>query len=303
VKYTGNNEREKTMKKKNNASTGRRSALLLAVGMLCAGFHGVLQAALPRLAPEQIVQKSVDARGGLEAWRKVHAMSMSGLMDAGKTRTEKPQETVPDPRRKKALKVRDARLFPQVRTETGEVVQLPFVMELKRPRSVRLELKFNGATAIQSYDGSTGWKLRPWLGKAEVEPFNAEETKQALQQQELDGLLVDYAAKGSHVELEGVEAVDGRDAYKLKVTLKSGEVRHVWIDGASFLEVQVDGSRRMDGKPKTMLTALQDYRRVDGVMVPHRLSTRIAGSADAQTIVISHVEINPVLPDAHFARP
>jgi hypothetical protein len=279
----------------------RCRALLLASGMMCAGMSGA--ATLPRLSAEQIVHKSVAASGGLDAWRKVHTMSMSGLMDAGRTRTEKPQETVPDPRRKKALKVRDARLIAPAQAEPGEVVRLPFTMELRRPRSMRLEVKFNGATAVQTYDGSAGWKLRPWLATKQAEPFNAEETKQAQQQQPLDGFLVDYAAKGSRVEFDGMEAVDGHDAYKLKLTLKSGEVRHVWVDGASFLEVQVDGTRRMDGRQKTVLTALQDYRRVDGVMVPHRLSTRVLGGKEAQTIVVSQVAINPALPDAHFARP
>lgn len=185
------------------------------------------------------------------------------------------------------------------------MVQLPFVMELKRPNRMRLELKFNGATAVQTFDGSSGWKLRPWLGKgaAEPQPLDREELRQAAAQQQLDGFLVDYTAKGSRIALDGVEAVDGREAYKLKVTLKSGEVRHVWVDGASFLEVQVDGQRRMDGKPKTMLTALQDYRRVDGLMMPHRLSTRVAGARDAQTIVVSRVDINPALPDERFAKP
>lgn len=290
------------MKKITTGRIGRRGALLLAAGMLCAGVHGASLAALPQLSAEQIVQKNAAARGGAEAWRRVQAMSMSGLMDAGKTRTEQPQETVPDPR-KPVLKVRSARQAKPAQVQPGELVQLPFTMELKRPRMMRLEVRFNGATAVQTYDGSAGWKLRPFLGKTEPEAFTSEETTAASQQQELDGFLIDHAAKGSHIVLDGIEPVDGQDAYKLKVTLKSGEVRHVWVDGASFLEVQVDGMRRMDGKPKTVLTALQDYRRVDGLMVAHRLSTRVAGSAQAQTIVLSSVAINPTLANARFARP
>ena len=36
-----------------------------------------------------------------------------------------------------------------------------------------------------------------------------------------DGYLVDYAAKGSKVDLDGMEKVEGHDAYKLKVTTKT----------------------------------------------------------------------------------
>jgi hypothetical protein len=36
-------------------------------------------------------------------------------------------------------------------------------MKLKRPGKMRIELQFNGKTALQVYDGSNGWKLRPFL--------------------------------------------------------------------------------------------------------------------------------------------
>jgi hypothetical protein len=49
-------------------------------------------------------------------------------------------------------------------------------------------------------------------------------------QADLDGPLVDYAAKGSQIELAGMEQVEGRVAYKLKLTLKGGQATHVWID-------------------------------------------------------------------------
>jgi len=45
-------------------------------------------------------------------------------------------------------------------TRPAEEVQLPFVMELKRPRKMRFELQFSGQTAIQVFDGANGWKLR-----------------------------------------------------------------------------------------------------------------------------------------------
>ena len=61
---------------------------LLAVGML-AGFVGSAFAAgdtktpPPNLAAAEIVNRNVAARGGLEAWRNVQAISESGQMGAG----------------------------------------------------------------------------------------------------------------------------------------------------------------------------------------------------------------------------
>jgi hypothetical protein len=64
---------------------------------------------------------------------------------------------------------------------------------------MRLEIEFHGQTAIQIYDGVQGWKLRPYLNRHEVERFTAEELKTASTQADLDGLLINYAAKGSKV--------------------------------------------------------------------------------------------------------
>jgi hypothetical protein len=40
-------------------------------------------------------------------------------------------------------------------------VELPFVIEMQRPRNVWFELLFKGQIAVQVYDGASGWKLRP----------------------------------------------------------------------------------------------------------------------------------------------
>ena len=44
----------------------------------------------------------------------------------------------------------------------------------------------------------------------------------------MEGPLVDYRRKGHKVELLGKEKVEGVDAYKLKLTLKGGEVKYIY---------------------------------------------------------------------------
>jgi len=64
------------------------------------------------------------------------------------------------------------------------------------------------------------------------------------------------------VELAGTDTVEGHAAYKLKVTRKDGQVRQVWVDGQSFLELKVDGApRRLDGKLHAVAVYLRDYKR------------------------------------------
>jgi len=146
----------------------------------------------------------------------------------------------------------------------------------KRPRKVRVELQFRGQTAVQVYDSADGWKFRPFLNRHEFEPFSEEELKIVSNQEDLDGPLVDYAAKGTHVDLDGTEKVEGNDTYKIKVTEKTGHTFHVWVDSKTFLEAKIEGQpRRLDGTEHPVEVYYRDYRTVDGLQIPFVLKTRV----------------------------
>jgi hypothetical protein len=262
---------------------------------------------LPALSADQIVEKNVAARGGLDAWRRVQSMSLTGKLDAGRRRADGGQfAKAQNPKvaraeaKAAALKVAMGKSDAQA----DNIIQLPYQMELKRPLKSRLEVEFKGDKAVQVYDGENGWKLRPYLGRREVERFSPEEMKAASAQQPLDGPLIDYRAKGTSIEVLGGELVEGRGAYKLKLTLKSGEVRHVWVDAQSFLDVKIDGApRRVDGKPRAVATYIRDYKRVDGLLVPHLLETHVDGMRDSSRILVERVALNVALDDGRFDKP
>jgi outer membrane lipoprotein-sorting protein len=227
-------------------------------------------AAPQTLTAAQIVDKNVAARGGLQSWRAVQTMSFSGKLDAGGKQN----------------------------------VQLPFVMEMKRGGKTRLEIEFANDKAVQVYDGANGWKLRPFLGRRVVEPFSADEIKATSIESDLDGPLVDYSTKGTQVDLEGVEKVEGHDAYKLKLTMKGGQVRHLWVDAQTFLEVKIEGvPRRMDGKMRPVEIYYRDYKSVNGLIVPYVLETAVQGVKQSHKMTVESVVVNPKLDDSLFAAP
>jgi cytochrome oxidase Cu insertion factor (SCO1/SenC/PrrC family) len=252
-------------------------------------------------AARRIARRNAAARGGLAAWRAVKTMTLSGKLDAGARR---------DP--VKLAMAYQARNFPGAgkhrpiglgMAAAEKPVQLPFTMDLARPNRSRIEVQFQGQTAVQVYDGKEGWKLRPFLGRLDVEPYTDEELRTAAMQDQLDGILIDYAAKGSRLQLVKTEKVDGRDADQIKVTLANGTIRNVWVDRQSGLEVKIDGTRTLDGRPHTVWTLFRDYRSVDGRMISHRLETVVDGVSGSETIAIDRVIINPPLAEARFARP
>lgn len=273
---------------------------LMCMLSICAG--ATQAAGSVPLTAKQVVDRNVAARGGLTAWRAIKSMSMVGSLDAGKVDTRSVQERVGDqPGSRASRRVRPEAAKPGA--DTLKTVQLPFVMELQRPRKMRLEIQFKGETAVQAYDGAAGWKLRPFLERREVESYTPDELKVAAQQQELDGPLVDYAAKGSKIALEGMEPVEGRKAYKLKVTLKDGQVRRVWVDAETFLDIKIDGTRQLGGKSRTVATYMRDYKSVNGVKVPYLLETKVEGVNGSEKIQIEQVALNPKIADSRFTKP
>ena len=183
-------------------------------------------------------------------------------------------------------------------------VQLPFTLDMKRGHKSRIELEFAGKKPVQVYDGTSGWKYRPYLNRNDIEPFTDDELKAESQKSDLDGPLVDYATKGTKVELAGVEKVEGNDAYKLQLTLKSGDVQYVWIDTQTFLDVRVSGTpRRMDGKMHNVYVYQRDFKTVQGLIVPYVLETAVEGYRETHKMVIESVVVNPKLNDSLFAKP
>jgi len=255
----------------------------------------------PKLTAAQIVDKNIAARGGLQAWRSLQTMTWKGKMDVGtgdSVARSRAMSTT-SMRQARAMSAANAKAAPEVKQ-----VQLPFTSDWKRGHKQRTEIEFAGKTSVQVYDGSNGWLLRPYLNRNDYEPFNADQLKAQSQEADIDGYLVDYAAKGNKVDLEGVEKVEGKDAYKLKVTQKSGDVRYVWVDTTSFLDVRVSGApRRMDGKMHNVYVYQRDFRAENGLMIPHTLQTVVDGYHDAHNIVVESVVINPKLADTLFTKP
>jgi outer membrane lipoprotein-sorting protein len=222
------------------------------------------------LSAQQIVEKNASARGGLSAWRAVQSLSMSGEMDVGGKSDAK----------------------------------VPYTMELKRPHMRRLELRFGNDTSVQTFDGKQGWKYRPYLGRTEAEPLSATELASEQASDDLDGPLIDAERKGTKVELVGMDKVEGKDAYQLRLTKSGGTSRFLWVDASNFLELKIDGEpRKLDGRAHKVSVLYRDYQTVNGLNIPHTLETVVEGVKQTRKIVVKSVTVNPKLDDARFGKP
>jgi len=183
--------------------------------------------------------------------------------------------------------------------------RLPFLLQQRRPNLTRFELASDQGTSVRVFDGRQGWKLRPGMsGKPELQPYGEPEVRAARDALVIDGPVLDAAAKGVEVTLDGVDEVEGRKAYRLAARLPSGTVQRVWIDAESFLEVKYERpARDAAGRPTAVAVYPRDYRSFEGLKIPFTLETRApGGGAVADRLVIERVAINVTLPERTFAR-
>ena len=226
----------------------------------------LLTAPLAAQTAEELIARNVQARGGLQKIQSVQSMRLTGTMSVG-----------------------------------GE--SMPSVLELKRPNKMRWEFTLEGRTAVQAYDGKTGWLTMPFAGQAEPEPMSDQDLKDIELQADMDGPLVDAKVKGNRVELVGREPVGDRDAWKLKVTLKNGEVRYTFLDAKTYLQVLTVTKRTIEGSEVEIESAIDDYRDVGGLLLPHSFEARAKGVPQKQTLKLDKIELNVPIDDSRFPMP
>jgi outer membrane lipoprotein-sorting protein len=180
---------------------------------------------------------------------------------------------------------------------------LPSVLELKRPSKSRWEFTLDGERAVQAFDGKGGWMWIPFAGQTEPQPMPEQEAKDAEQQADIDGPLVDYKQKGSTIELVGHDKDFRPSDWKLKVTLKSGEVRWVYLDGKTYLQTITVSKRKIDGVEVEIRSEVGDYRKVGALLLPHSFTASTNDGGQTQSLQFDKIEVNVPIDDDRFAMP
>jgi hypothetical protein len=218
---------------------------------------------------DELVQKNVEAKGGIDKLHATDSLRFSGKL-----------------------------------LVNGDTLKLGYVAFIKRPASVRYEAELQGLTQVQAYDGNQAWQINPFQGRKDPEKLSADDAK-AMGEDASDftGVLVDYRAKGYKLDYLGTEDVDGTDAHKLRVTRQNGDVTYVYLDPDYFLEIRTINRRIEHGVPKETVTDYGDYEKVAGAYFPFSQVSYPKGSVDRQKLQYDKAEPNTAMDDALFHFP
>ena len=131
--------------------------------------------------------------------------------------------------------------------------------------------------------------------------MSAEAAALSAEQADFEGPLVDWKAKGHPVERVGSAALPGGAAHELKVTLKSGVVRRVWVDAQTGLIVKTGSTRKVRGHEVLFEVVYGDYRETGGLRFARSIDIGVKDRPQRLRIVVENVEVNPQLDDSRFS--
>jgi len=238
-----------------------RHAMIVLVAVCCLSVFTQCQTA------EELVDKNIQAKGGLEKIKAIHSLHMTGKLTGGGF--------------------------------TATVTQ-----DAMRPNLVRETFSLQGMTGVQAYDGTVGWQIQPFGGHKDPELMGEDDVRDLLRDADFDGPLVDYREKGNTVEYLGHDVVDGDDALRLKVTLKNGDILYYYLDPDTYLEIRKEIQEFIRGSIKENVVDLGSYKPVAGVMYPFSIASGPKNRPNAtQTTTIEKIDVNVPLAKSEFELP
>jgi len=216
---------------------------------------------------DEIVAKNLVAKGGTEKIRALKSLKMTGRFEQGDFKADVEQDS-------------------------------------RAPNLIRESFSVQGMTQIQAYDGTNGWQISPFQGRKDPELLGEDDLRNLTEDADFYGPLVDYREKGNTVEYLGPATVDGDHAYRLKVTLKNGDIFYYYLDPDTYLEIRIEKQQFIRGSVRESLTNLGSYKLINGVYLPTSLEVGDKRNPNSMAqITFSNIEANVQLPDSEFKMP
>lgn len=234
--------------------------------MACCLPLGITRAAEPIPADplaDKVLEQNVSASGGTDAFRQITSRRVTGNVER-------------------------------------HGAKVPFLRLQKAPNHLRVETLFpRPGTLKQGFDGRDGWVQHPLQGGRRL----AGEELAALAADAWLHPVLHFKDQFPQRRLLPPRTIDGRNLTVLSMSRGTTGDPELWFfDPVTFLLARVE--RQMDGGKHgkiPVVIALEDYRKVDGVMMPFTVRTKLA---DLETVLhTDSVEHNVSLGDELFRPP
>ena len=245
----------------------RRLAIIIISIACCtsvAGAFVTLNAASAEPTAEELVARNTEAKGGLAKIKAITSIRMTGRLQQG-----------------------------DFSATVGQ--------EAKAPNLLRETFTIQNMTQVQAYDGSVGWQISPFQGRKDPELLGEDDMRDLVEQADFYGPLIDYRQKGHTIEYAGRIVVDGDEVYRLKVTLKNGDIYFYDLDPDTYLEIRIETQQFIRGSVRERVSEVGSYKLVNGVYYPFSVETGPKRNPSARAkITYEKIEANVDINESSF---
>ena len=166
------------------------------------------------------------------------------------------------------------------------------VIKAMAPNKESMEMIIEGMGTVmkKTFDGSTGY--------AEQQGMKIPMTEKEIDgKKEEKGLFPELYVAVANMELESIATVEGKDAYKVKVTT-GDDVSHRYYDTETGYLVRTESTSEQQGQMLTSTVDFSDYHEIDGVMLPKTL--KVTNGPQILIFKTTDVKLNEGVTDADF---
>ena len=214
---------------------------------------------------EEVIVKSIEARGGEAALKAVDTVIMRGVL-----------------------------------TLTEQGISVTYTHYKKRPKKVRVDIEYQDKVLIRATDGRTCWQINSFAGSEEPVLMPGDQAETFLRWADFDGPLVDMESKGVAAELVGMESVNGQQCYHLRIVYPDGSDMRIFISDSTHLIYQVRMRIPSDSGKVDGIANYSDYALEGDLMIPHRITQDAAGEESVLEIAVYRV--NEPIDDGIFVK-
>ena len=166
--------------------------------------------------------------------------------------------------------------------------QIPLKVTIVHNKLYRTDFAFKDIPGYSVVTPTEGWSFIP-TRSLNAEPIPAEHVSAMQLHLDIAGPMVDYKTKGHKAELQGKETIDGKEAYKIKMTLYNHQEILYYIDKETSLLIQSKQTNVDD--TQEIITNYSDYKLFEDVLFPQTISNPgndiMSGVTTFDTIVIN----------------
>lgn len=213
---------------------------------------------------DEVIQKYATAMGGLENFKKVKTLKMTG-------------------------------------TVTAQGMDLPLTIQVINERAVRTDVEVMGQSVISAYKDGKGWKINPFAGAPTATDVTGTELADVKNQCYLASQLMNYKNRGDKVELQGQETLEGVKTYKILLTDSANTATTFYVDAATYLPVRIMAKREMMGREMDLATTFSDFKDFNGLKFS---TSRVQKNGDQvlQEIHIDKIELDVPIDEKIFDK-